>query len=124
MALLPQKDSAFLEEKGFRYELTNRDNEIHLVLHDWKFPEFYSPDRSSVLIIIPKSYPMAALDMFYTLPFVQRKTGGWPTAADVFPALSDGKTWQRWSRHIAWRQGVDNLRTFVTAVKAEIDKGI
>jgi Prokaryotic E2 family E len=104
--------------------VTNRDNEIHLVLHDWVFPESYTPDRSSVLIIIPKNYPMAALDMFYTLPFVQRRTGGWPTAADLFPALSDGKIWQRWSRHIAWRQGVDNLRTFVTAVKAEINKGI
>jgi hypothetical protein len=123
MPLLPEREMAFLEEK-FKYDLAKRGNEVYLVLNDWKLTDAYVPDRANVLIIVPPSYPMAALDMFYTSPPVRLRSGGWPVTADVLQSLSDGTTWQRWSRHITWRPNIDNLRTFITAVRAEIDKGI
>lgn len=124
MMELPSKDLAFLQEKGFSYELKQVGQELYLVLKNWQFPPAYTPEQADVLIIISAGYPLNGLDMFWTNPSIRLKNGSWPQAADPHMALSDGKQWQRWSRHINWRSGVDNLQTFIKAITAEINKGI
>jgi len=122
MALIPEDDVVFLDEKGFAYDLTQAAGEVHLVLHKFAFPK-YRPTEAEMLIRIPAGYPQAALDMFFTIPDVKLPSGAFPNRCDQHPAIG-GKTWQQWSRHTTWRAGVDSLRTFLSAVIREIDRGI
>jgi hypothetical protein len=125
MSLIPQKDEDYLRERGFNYELKQVGNDICLILKNWPFPEAYNPRTADVLIVIPPSYPSNQLDMFWTIPDVKlAANGNWPQASGEHGNY-DGKAWQRWSRHTSeWRAGVDNLRTFITAMTAEINRGI
>lgn len=125
MALIPERDEEYLKGKGFRYDLTQAGAETHLVMHDWPFPSAYNVRTADLLIRIPAGYPMTALDMFYTFPTIMLATGGYPAGSQQMEN-HNGRTWQRWSRHHAsgWRPGVDDLRTFITAMVVEIQKGI
>jgi Prokaryotic E2 family E len=125
MSLVPQKDELYLRERGFNFELKQGTNEVYLVIHGWEFPAAYNSRVADVLIIIPPSYPLNKLDMFWTIPDIKlAATGAWPEAAAEHQTY-DGKTWQRWSRHVEeWRPGVDSLRTFIAAITSEINRGV
>lgn len=122
MALIPEDELEFLEEKGFAYELVEAPGEVHLILHKFPFPK-YRPSEAEMLIRIPAGYPQAALDMFFTIPDVTLPSGAFPDRCNQHPVIG-GKAWQQWSRHSSWRAGVDSLRSFLSAVVREIDKGI
>ena len=122
MALIPQDDLEFLKEKGFDFELAEPGGEIHLILHRFAFPSYVPPEADLLIRILP-GYPQTALDMFYTVPDVKLPSGSFPHKCDQHPALG-GKTWQQWSRHMTWRSGIDDLRSFLAAVTAEINRGI
>jgi len=123
--LVPEVDRSFLAEKGLRYTARRVGADVHIVLADFPFPAAYMPRAANLLIILPAGYPNANPDMFRTVPDVKLVNGSWPVNANA-REIYDGVSWQRWSRHLtsAWRQGVDNLRTFITSVKRELDKGI
>jgi E2/UBC family protein E len=123
--LVPEVDRDFLEEKGHKFTAKRVGADVHVVIEGFPFPEAYAPRAADLLIVLPAGYPNANLDMFRTLPDVKLINGSWPRNADN-REVHDGVSWQRWSRHFtsAWRQGVDNLRTFVTSIKRELDKGI
>jgi hypothetical protein len=124
MPLIPQSDEDYLDDRAFDYELNKVENEVYLVLRQWPFPEAYAPRVADVLIRILPGYPLSPLDMFWTSPDVKLVNGAWPQAADVHENHA-GQVWQRWSRHTQeWRAGIDNLRTFITAIKMEINRGL
>lgn len=122
MALIPQDDIDFLTEKAYDHELVQVGNEVNLVIHRFPFPP-YSPKEADILIRLLSGYPQTAVDMFYTIPDVRLPSGAFPQNCDQHPVIGD-KAWQQWSRHLTWRSGIDNLRTFLAAVVAEINKGI
>jgi Prokaryotic E2 family E len=122
MSLIPEEDIEFLNEKGFDYNLVQFGNEVHLIIHRFPF-ELYNPKEADLLIRLLSGYPQTAVDIFYTIPDVKLPSGAFPQNCDQHPKIGD-KPWQQWSRHITWRSGVDNLRTFLIAVVAEINKGI
>jgi hypothetical protein len=123
MPLIPEQDEQYLKDKQFHYDLREVGPEIHLILHAWPFPEAYTVRAADVLIRISPGYPLTQLDMFYTSPTVMLTNGAYPAQCQNMENHSD-RTWQRWSRHHGWRPGVDNLRTFITAMTVEIKKGI
>lgn len=122
MALIPEEDTAFLKEKGFEYELAQAGTEIHLIIHHFPF-ERYVPKEADLLIRLFLGYPQTAVDMFFTVPDIKLPSGGFPQSCESHPVIGN-KPWQQWSRHINWRSGTDNLRTFLAAVVAEISKGV
>jgi len=122
MALIPDDDIAFLNEKGFDYTLVQSDKEVHLVIRRFLFAP-YTPKEADLLIKLLSGYPLTAVDMFFTIPDVKLPSGAFPLNCDQHPVVG-GKPWQQWSRHFTWRSGVDSLRTFLAAVVAEIQKGI
>lgn len=122
MGLIPQADEEYLKEKGFNYEIKQVDSAIHTILKGWKFPAAYEPRTADILVVLLPGYPLSPMDMFWTSPDVKLVGGAWPLNADV-PQQMDGQNWQRWSRHYEWRAGVDNLRTFITAITTEINLG-
>lgn len=123
MPLIPQSDEEYLKQRGFDYQLKPAGSEVHLVIKDWPFPDAYSVRTAEILIRILPGYPGSPLDMFWTIPDVRLASGAWPQAAEVHE-IHDGRNWQRWSRHTEWRAGIDNLRTFITGMTMEINRGI
>ncbi len=122
--ILPEIDRDFLAEKGYKYRARRVGNDVHITIENFPFPAAYAPRSATLLIILPAGYPNANLDMFRTIPDVKLLDGAWPKNCNA-RETHVGVSWQRWSRHFtAWRQGVDNLRTFIASVKHELDKGI
>jgi len=123
--LIPEVDRDFLAEKGYKFSIKRVNADVHVIIEDFPFPAAYVPRFASLLIILPAGYPNANLDMFRSIPDVKLANGAWPANADN-REVHAGVSWQRWSRHFssAWRQGVDNLRTFMASVRHELDKGI
>jgi len=123
MGLLPEIDIEFLDEKGFTYHLDQYPGGMYLTIKEFDFPENYSPRKASLLINVITGYPGSALDMFWTTPDVKLLNGSMPTASS-HKETHNGQIWQRWSRHTAWRLGIDNIQTFITSIKKELAKGI
>jgi hypothetical protein len=123
--LVPEVDRDFLEEKGYKFNVKRVGADTHIVIKAFPFPATYTPQAADLLLILPAGYPNANLDMFRTIPDVKLVSGAWPANANN-REVHDGVSWQRWSRHFtsAWRQGVDNLRSFIASIKHELDKGI
>lgn len=122
--LVPGDDIDYLLSKGYVFESNQDGNTIHIIIHDYQFPESYQPRQTSILLILPAGYPNAMPDMFWTHPDVKLNNGSWPLSSEHHQEFS-GKSWQRWSRHInTWRPGIDNLKTFMASVRKEINKGI
>jgi len=123
--LVPEVDRDFLAVKGYMFSAKRVGADVHVVIEDFPFPPAYTPPSANLLIILPAGYPNANLDMFRTIPDVKLVSGAWPKNADN-REVHAGVSWQRWSRHFnsGWRQGIDNLRTFVASVRHELGKGI
>jgi hypothetical protein len=122
VALLPEIDAEFLEEKGFDYEIVQAPGEVRVIIHGYSFPGQYTPRSSNLMLRPPAGYPNANPDMFWTNPDVKLTNGAYPLNADYHDSSAGG--WQRWSRHDnSWRGGVDNLRTKLASVRRELEKG-
>lgn len=123
--LLPEIDRDFLAEKNLKYIVMQLGADTHVIVKDFDFPAAYMPRKANLMFILPAGYPNANLDMFWTEPVVKLANGNWPVNANQH-ALYGGVSWQRWSRHFqtAWRQGVDNLRTFVATIRKELSRGV
>jgi Prokaryotic E2 family E len=123
--LVPEADREFLASKGYKFSATRIGADVHVIIEDFPLPEAYVPRVVSLKIILPAGYPNANLDMFWTLSHVTLATGGTPARSDTYEVHA-GVSWQRWSRHfnIAWRQGVDDLRSYLATIRRELAKGI
>jgi hypothetical protein len=123
--LVPEGDRDFLTAKGYKYTAKRVGADVHVIIEAFPFPAAYMPRAANLLIILPAGYPNANLDMFRTLPDVKLANGTWPRNGEN-REVHAGVSWQRWSRHFtsAWRQGIDNLRTFIASIRHELEKGI
>ena len=122
--LVPEIDREFLSSKGFKFRALRSGAEVHVIIDDFPFPDAYAPRVASLMIKLPAGYPNANLDMFWTNPVVRLVSGAMPQNCTELQKI-DEVQWQQWSRHFAtaWRQGVDNLQTFVATVRRELQKG-
>ena len=125
--LLPEADAEFLDQKGYRWDVGAADGFINLVIHEFPLPRGYQVNRTSLLIRLPAGYPNSNPDMFWTHPDVVLVNGSYPVAADQHDVQYQGHGWQRWSRHfsgLVWRPGVDNIRSYLVAVRHELEKPV
>lgn len=121
--MLPERDEEYLKQKQYAYELVPYPAGQYLILRNVEFPAGYVPALADLMIQIPAGYPNAPLDMFWTSPDLRLANGNWPTACEHHE-IHNEVNWQRWSRHIEWRGGIDSLRTFLPAMHKEIAKAI
>jgi len=125
-SFLPEADREYLAEKGYANSEITDGSQRGVIFSKWSLPAGkYSHGEADLLILIPNGYRDTALDMFYLSPSVSllpdQKT---PKAADQTIAFN-GRTWQRWSRHLPaqkWRPGIDGLHTFLQAVQSALTK--
>lgn len=120
--MIRAEDEEYLREHGFSFTFTEDGAGTHVVIGGFALGPGLSPEVTDVLVTLPKGFPDAGPDMFWLSPGATRTSGG------GIPATSEirqhaGRSWQRWSRHIAgqWRPGIDNLGTYLLYVRRCVD---
>jgi len=116
---LPPEDETYLDDSGLTWE-TVKNGSQWLLLHGLPLPSGYKSAVASVAVRIEAGYPLAALDMAYFHPALQRADGKSIKATEAMQNI-DGKKWQRWSRHRTaanpWKPGHDNIETHLLMVR-------
>jgi hypothetical protein len=109
---LPAEDLTFLDSLGLRWEALREGANLCVIIYEVPVPAGYQVQVVEVMIQIMPGYPTSQLDMAYFFPALTRTDGRTIPNADS-TLHTDGKQWQRWSRHrtgaTAWVPGVDNL---------------
>ncbi|MGN6588237.1 MAG: E2/UBC family protein [Solirubrobacterales bacterium] len=122
--MLSDGDEIYLKERGFDYEVVPEGAMFSLIIRGFHLPAGYEPAVVDLLLRLPGGFPDAAPDMFWMNPLVAYVGGGAPPATETRLEFG-GRTWQRWSRHlaVAWRPGVDNLQTYLRLIRTDLEKG-
>jgi hypothetical protein len=117
--MLPEREVAYLAEHWPDAQVSQDGGMVAVVLPQFPFPAGFAPDRADLMLRLPFGFPDAKPDMFWVEPFVTVR-GAQPVASEV-REVHLGKTWQRFSRHLAdqdWRSGVDGLRSYVALINS------
>lgn len=125
--MLREVDREFLTEQGYRFAEYPAGGMTLLVIEGYELPAGYDPPAVDLLLQIPSSYPDGKIDMWWVHPHVvfaaSRRR---PVNADVTQSFAQfapepGRVWQRFSRHPQWRPGVDDLRSFLRALRSTLE---
>lgn len=103
--------------------LPQTDGSTFVIFDDYKVPDAYVPNLVRVLVKLPRLFPEAAPDMFFTTPIVRLANGAAPKGTSTTNILNE--QWQQWSWHLkpgAWRPGISDLRDFMRCVRARFEK--
>jgi hypothetical protein len=121
---LPETDQRILDEFGKPWE-TILDGSQWLLIHSFPVPDGYNHKEVTAAILIPQGYPLAALDMVYFNPGLQRIDGVMIKATEATQSIA-GQTYQRWSRHMTsanpWRAGKDNIETQICLIQDWLER--
>jgi len=121
---IPERDTAFLRERGYQWEAVPDPAGSTFVIVR-QFPVKgggFSPEITDLMIRIPPQYPMTPLDMWYCDPPIRIAASGQFAPASEVMELHLGRPWQRFSRHLngGWKPGVDSLRSFFALIQREL----
>lgn len=118
IAMLREQDRDTLTATGLSYVTSSEAGMTNLVLKGFPVPPGLSMDRVDLLLRLPLGFPDAAPDMFWVSPVLATSAGASIPGTELHEPHV-GRTWQRWSRHIAqqWRPGIDNLETYLAYVR-------
>lgn len=120
-------DRAFLERKGWDVDVTlvgePPARETLIVIRNLNLSDKYTPQTVDLLIRQLHGYPVTPIDSWLTNPavFLAENTSEKPAGAAGESVFLE-RNWQSWSRHPAWRPGVDNLETFMAIVLKELQE--
>lgn len=119
--MLRPQDEAWLAERDIAHRVTDQDDGTHLVLENFAVPAGLTPPTTDVLIILPPGFADVGPDMFWCFPAVTGTAGGAIPGTEGQHS-EEGRTWQRWSRHIGndWRPGIDNLATYLAYIRQSL----
>ena len=112
---LGPEDVRALEALGRPWETIRSGAARFILIHAHPVPPGYSINEVRVAIRID-TYPPGPLDMAYFFPALARTDG---KAINNLSILTiDGEAYQQWSRHYAWRAGVDRLCSHIRRVRS------
>lgn len=121
--MLRDADQRTLDELGLEYTVATEGGFVTVVLKGFPLAAKLQPAVADLLMRLPPGFPDAAPDMFWLEPAVAGPDGA------AIPGTESreqhlGRTWQRWSRHIAnqWRPGIDNLATYLAYMRRCLDQ--
>jgi hypothetical protein len=119
-----EAETAALTAASSRWEATvDSAGWTIVVLYEHHLPAGLAPGVVDLLVHLPSAFPDAQPDMFWTRPDVTVvRTGTFPPQADQKTTFL-GLEWQRFSRHLlpgAWIPGVDDLRTWLAAIRRQL----
>ncbi|WP_045318832.1 MULTISPECIES: E2/UBC family protein [Brevundimonas] len=111
---LGSEDVRALDALGLSWEAIRSGPSRWILIHNHPVPTGYTSSSATVAIRMD-TYPPGQIDMAYFDPPLARVDG---KAINNLSALAiDGRTFQQWSRHYAWRSGVDTLATHLRRVR-------
>lgn len=116
--MLRPDDEEYLTSHGIAHELITDAQGTHVILTDVALPPGLEPSTLDILISLPPGFNDIGPDMFWCHPSVSRADGQSIPGTNASREFN-GRTWQRWSRHIGgdWRPGIDNVATYIAYVK-------
>ena len=104
---------------------------VNLVFRDFPTSELYNRPTTNLLLRVPRSYPDAGLDMFWTDIELLLQDGTVPanaqqierySAVETIPGFA-GKQWRRFSWHPQfqgsgrWNPALDNIESYLEFVR-------
>ena len=119
---VPVKLQRELDSLDNRYgkEVVEESDFVDIVLKDFELGEGFSVIRTELLIRVPKTYPDAGPDMFWTNPEVKLSSGQVPQAAESIENYL-GRPWRRFSWHRkCWNPVVDNLSGTIEFIRKRL----
>ncbi len=119
---LPEPDREYLERAGIEYRVFEENDMLNVELIDFDLPTGLNAARANVSFRLPASYPDTAPDMWWIIPHLTPVNGGAIPATEQIET-HDGRSWQRWSRHLdpnLWRSGIDGLESYVRLLRNEL----
>ena len=119
---LPEPDIAFLEHAGIPHRVFEEGGMLNVELLEFTLPDGLNAGRANVLFRLSPSYPDTPPDMWWVIPHLTPVGGGQIPATEVIETI-DGRSWQRWSRHLdpsLWRSGIDGLESYVRLLRNEL----
>lgn len=118
ISMMREQDRETLTATGLNYATSGDGGMTNLVLKGFVVAPGLSAENVDLLLRLPLGFPDAAPDMFWVYPCLKTAAGTLIPGTELLEAYV-GRTWQRWSRHIAqqWRPGIDNLETYLAYVR-------
>lgn len=113
----------YLAERWPDHKLVQESSSVVVVLPGYELPVGFEPKRVDLCLILAFGFPETQPDMFWVDPWVMLH-GQRPATADQ-PQQIVGRNWQRFSRHLpggAWRPGIDNLQSWVSAIGTILER--
>ena len=124
--MLPSDDTKYLSERAINHSVAPEANMTCLVFRDFSLPTGFDRPSSDLLLRFSPGYPDVPPDMWWFDPPV-RRADGQPIPATEVVEHHLGRSWQRWSRHLAagqWRSGIDGLESFIALVRKELARSV
>lgn len=121
--MLPQDDATYLAERGFDHDVVAEAGHVCVVIRNFPLPPGYDRSRVELLLRLAPGYPDIPPDMWWVSPGVHCSDGS--AIAATSPDHHLGRTWQRWSRHLAagqWQPGRDSLEGFLALIRQDLIK--
>ncbi len=98
-------------------EVIEEPDSIDLVFRNFDVGEGFNLPRCDLLVRMPRTYPDAGPDMFWTTPELTLANGQVPQAAEHMETYI-GRRWRRFSWHRrSWNPTVDNLVGYLEFVR-------
>lgn len=118
------EEVADLRKVGYQVQLQEVGHLIYILFENFKLPaNGYNVDSTTLMVFTANNYPNCAFDMFWVLPELTLKNGGFPHASTIDSQI--GRSWRRFSihpyQHVPWNPGVDNLRTYLTYIDQRLN---
>ncbi len=118
-----EADLSALSAGGWMFSLYEESGFISVILNNMPTtPLFYNQPTTDILVRVPRMYPEAGPDMFWTEPDLLLVDGRIPANADVLEHYC-GRQWRRfsWHRQAAWNPAMDWLGTHVELVRQRLE---
>ncbi len=116
-------DESYLNSLGYHWETVIEGNVRWLLINNYPVPAGYTSRSVVLALLVPPTYPTAAIDMFYTNPPLKLVSGRAIDRTNQAATIR-GAAFNGWSRHRPWNPAVDNVVTQLAMVESAIAKEI
>jgi hypothetical protein len=124
--VLPSNDTKYLSERSLNHSVAVESNMTCVILGGFALPKGFDRPQSDLLLRFNAGYPDVPPDMWWFDPAIRRADGKSIPATEVVEHFL-GRSWQRWSRHLAngqWRSGIDGLENYLALVRRELERSV
>jgi hypothetical protein len=120
-------DEEYLDRLGLRWETVIEGEQRWLLIHGYPVPAGYTVAHTELALLLPPTYPQAAVYGFYAFPPLALSTGLQIDRTQMRGTIR-GREFHGWSRHRGpndpWNPAKDNVAIHLAMVDAAITKEV